>query len=57
MNMIEKKSERLGEQYYLIHHPSGLRIYVYPKPGYHSTYAIFGTKYGSINTSFQVEGQ
>lgn len=57
MNMIEKKSERLGERYYLIQHPSGLRIYVYPKPGYQSTYAVFGTKYGSVNTSFQVEGQ
>lgn len=57
MNMIEKKSERLGERYYLIDHPSGLRIYVYPKQGYNSTYAIFGTKYGSINTTFQMKGE
>lgn len=57
MNMIEKKSDRLGEHYYLIDHPTGLRIYVYPKQGYHSTYAIFGTKYGSVNTTFQLEGE
>lgn len=56
MNQIEKKSDRLGESYTLIDHPSGLRIYVYPKEGYHTTYAIFGTKYGSVNTTFQREG-
>lgn len=57
MNMTEKKSARLGDSYYQVDHPSGLRIYVYPKEGYHSTYAIFGTKYGSINTTFRLEGE
>ncbi|MEE1219275.1 MAG: pitrilysin family protein [Ruminococcus sp.] len=55
MNITEIKSERIGDKYYKINHPSGLTIYVYPKEGYSSSYAIFGTKYGSINTSFSVD--
>ncbi len=43
----------LGEGYYSIDHKSGLKIYVYPKPEYTSTYAVFGTKYGSIDTRFK----
>ncbi len=46
----------MGDKYYLIDHPSGLKIYVYPKKGYKSTYAIIGTKYGSVNTRFKVDG-
>lgn len=47
------KFPKLGEEYYKIDHESGLTIYVYPKKGYSSTYAIFGAKYGSINTTFE----
>lgn len=43
----------LGEGYYSIAHKSGLQIYVYPKEEYASTYAVFGTKYGSIDTRFK----
>ncbi len=56
MNIKEIKSERIGDSYYKIDHPSGLTIYVYPKEGYNSAYAIFGTRYGSINTKFSVDG-
>ena len=55
MNITEIKSELTGDSYYKINHPSGLVIYVYPKEGYKSAYAIFGTKYGSINTCFSVD--
>lgn len=55
MNITEVKSQRVGDSYYKINHPLGLTIYVYPKEGYKSTYAIFGTKYGSINTCFSVD--
>ena len=55
MEIKEIKSERVAEKYYKINHPSGLTIYVYPKDGYNSAYAIFGTKYGSINTKFSVD--
>jgi len=47
------ENEVLGEGYYSIDHKSGLKIYVYPKPEYTSTYAVFGTKYGSIDTRFK----
>ncbi len=43
----------LGEGYYSIDHSSGLKIFVYPKEDYTSTYAVFGTKYGSIDTRFK----
>ncbi len=43
----------LGEGHYSIEHKSGLRIFVYPKEEYTSTYAVFGTKYGSIDTRFK----
>ena len=48
MNMTEIKSARAGDSYYKIMHSSGLTVYVYPKEGYQSAYAIIGTKYGSI---------
>ncbi len=50
------QSERVGDSYYEITHPTGLKIFVYPKEGSHSTYAIFGTKYGSIDNCFQRTG-
>lgn len=52
MDFKEVISERVGDSYYTIDHDSGLKIFVYPKEEYNSTYAIFGTKFGSINTSF-----
>lgn len=57
MNIQEIKSQRIGDRYYKIDHPTGLTIYVYPKEGYNSAYAIFGTKYGSINTKFSVDDE
>lgn len=51
-NIEEIKCNITGDKYYKVNHKSGLTIYVYPKEGFKSTYAIFGAKYGSINTSF-----
>ncbi len=56
-NVKEIKSEKLKEKYYEIAHPSGLKIMVYPKENYSSTFVIFGTKYGSIDTQFRLEGE
>ncbi len=47
------KNDILGEGYYSIDHKSGLKIFVYPKKDYAQTYAVFGTKYGSIDTRFK----
>lgn len=38
-------------------HKSGLKVYVCEKPEYSSSYAIFGTRYGSIDTKFRVSGK
>lgn len=57
MDIQEIKSQRIGDSYYKVDHPTGLTIYVYPKEGYNSAYAIFGTKYGSINTVFSVDDE
>ncbi len=58
MNTVinEVKSQRAGDSYYKIKHSSGLNIYVYPKEGYRSAYAIIGARYGSINTCFSRDG-
>ena len=47
------KNDILDEGYYVVDHKSGLKIYVYPKPDYTSVNAVFGTKYGSIDTRFK----
>lgn len=48
---------RTGEQVIRIDHPSGLAIYVWPKEGFSSCYAVFGTRYGSVDTAFTIDGQ
>lgn len=47
------ENEMLGEGYYEIDHKSGLKMFVYPKPDYTSAYALFGTKYGSVDTRYK----
>ena len=54
-NIEEIKCSNTGDMYYKILHKSGLTIYLYPKNGFESTYALFGAKYGSINTTFENE--
>lgn len=46
------ESRRLAETYDLIHHPSGLDIYVFPK-NMTTTYALFATKFGSVDRDFR----
>ncbi len=47
----------IGESYLKAVHSSGLKIYISEKPQYNSAYAVFGTKYGSIDTCFSVNGE
>ena len=54
--ITEVKSALLGDKYYKIDHTSGLTIYHYPKRDYNSKYAIFGTRYGSVNNAFSLDG-
>jgi len=46
----------IGESYVKATLDSGLRIFISEKPQYNSCYALFGTKYGSIDTTFEVNG-
>ena len=55
MNIQEIKSKRTLDKYYKINHDSGLTIYLFPKKDYNSKYAIFGTKYGSVNNAFSLD--
>ncbi len=55
MRMTEKVSSKLCERYYKMRHESGLDIYVFPKK-LTSTYALFATKYGSVDNVFRVKG-
>lgn len=57
MNIKEVSSEFLSEKYYEIKHSSGLKIFVWPKEGYNSTYGIIGTPFGSVYNSFTVDGE
>ena len=50
LNWEAMEDQALEEKYYRCKHPSGLEIQVCPKEGYSSAYAVFTTKYGSIDT-------
>ena len=57
MSLTYMKNELTGEGLYYKQHESGLRIYIMPRKGYTSSYAIFGTKYGSVDSEFVVPGE
>ena len=46
-----------GDSVFAAEHESGLRVFVCPKKGYSSAYAILGTAYGSVNNCFRVPGE
>ncbi|MBQ1226127.1 MAG: insulinase family protein [Clostridia bacterium] len=48
-----RENKKLGEKYYYFKHSSGLSVYVFPKE-LTSAYALFGTKYGSIDNCFRI---
>lgn len=50
-------NEIIGNGYTVTELPNGLKIYIYEKPNFNSAYAAFGTKYGSIDSSFIVNGE
>lgn len=55
MRTKEYTNEKLGESVVCAKHSSGLEIRVLQKEGYTSAYAVFGVKYGSIDTAIQNE--
>lgn len=50
-------SRDLGENITVATHQSGLKIIVCEKKSFSSSFAIFGTKYGSIDTEFAKNGE
>jgi len=53
--IFEKKMyENIGETVYSGEHESGLKVFVIPKKGFGKSYALFATKFGSINNAFKV---
>ncbi len=55
MNKTIYKSALLGESYTRYIHQSGLEIYIFDKK-MSASFALFGTKYGSIHNSFTLDG-
>ena len=56
--MLEKRFDEVTkETLYFKKHESGLSIYIMPRKGYTSSYAIFGTRYGSVDSKFRVPGE
>ncbi|NLH96047.1 MAG: insulinase family protein, partial [Clostridiaceae bacterium] len=49
--------EKAGEALYSYEHPSGLKAFVIPRPGYLKKYAAFATNYGSIDNEFIIPGE
>lgn len=56
--MIKQRFDsEIGESYIKAELDCGLKIYILEKPQYSSAYAVFGTKYGSIDTCFTANGE
>ncbi len=49
------KNDRIRGEYIEVKHPSGLTVLMYPMKGYSNATALFGTKYGSIDTTFKTK--
>lgn len=47
------KNDKVGEGYIVATHKSGLKIYICEKKDFSKTYAVFGTKYGSVDNAFK----
>lgn len=55
--MKKIRNELLNEEYFEIDHKSGLKIFVMEKPDYSGAFAMFGTRYGSVDTCFRLKGE
>ena len=57
MNTVVEKieNERLGSCYYKVKHSSGLTMLLAPMEGFTTSYAMFGTAYGSVDTFIKTD--
>lgn len=51
------ENTRLCEKYIEAVHESGLKVLICPKPEFATSHALFGTRYGSIDTKFRIKGE
>lgn len=56
MQTVSKIKNPLLGEYTFAKHESGLSVYIMEKPGFNTSHAVFGTKYGSIDTKFSRNG-
>ena len=47
----------INESCKIYEHKSGIKIYVIEKPQFNTTFAAYGTRYGSIDTMFRKEDE
>ncbi len=57
MNLERRENSVTGEVMYCATHKSGLRVHLIPKKDYSTSYAIFATDYGSVDSEFVVPGE
>ncbi len=57
MELKIRKDELTGESLYYNKLGCGLEVYIMPRKDYRASYAIFGTKYGSVDSVFVVPGE
>lgn len=49
------ENAKIGEKYIRVKHSSGCTVCLYPMEKFSSVYAMFGTKYGSVDTTFKTD--
>ena len=54
--MQQTRFDNIGETMYSAELANGLRLRVFPKPGFAAAYAVFATCYGGAHRRFSVEG-
>ena len=55
--MHKKRYEQINETLYYERLDNGLKVYLLPKEGFHKTYGLFSTNYGSIDNHFGFKNQ
>lgn len=57
MEFTKIYSPRLDETCYFMKHPTGVRIYVYPRPDCDGAYAMYGANCGSVDDNFRLSDE
>ena len=55
--MLKKKIAEFGEEYCFEELENGLKVYVFSKPDFNTTYAAFGTPFGALDLDEEYDGK